>query len=88
MKEKNNYRKIARAMKPTIQVGKNGINDSLILEIKKQVKKRSIIKIKFLKNFSEVNNVKESFEYIIKKTGTFLVYSIGNTLVISKKKLF
>lgn len=87
MTEKKNYRKIARAMKPTVQIGKNGINDSTILEIKKQVKKRLIIKIKFLKNFSETNNVKESFDYLIKKTETFLVYSIGNTLVISKKKL-
>jgi RNA-binding protein len=88
MTEKNRYRKIARAMKPTIQVGKNGINDSLIAEVVKQVKKKSIIKIKFLKNFSEINDVKQSFEYIVQQTKTHLVYNIGNTLVISKKKLF
>lgn len=70
----------------TLQVGKNGLTKEVINEINVQLKKRKIIKIKFLKSlFTSSQNSKEDIiKEIIGSTNARLVSKVGNVLVIKK----
>lgn len=68
----------------TINIGKAGINDNVVEEIKRQLKANEIVKLKFAKN---VANDKEAYiTAIIEKTRSKLVDLRGNVAVIYKKK--
>ena len=68
----------------TINIGKAGINDNVIEEIKRQLKSNEIVKLKFAKNIA---NDKESYiTVIVAKTRSKLVDLRGNVAVIYKKK--
>ncbi|NHI93541.1 MAG: YhbY family RNA-binding protein [Candidatus Lokiarchaeota archaeon] len=69
---------------PHIHVGKNGINEQVILEIKTQLKRNKIIKIKFQKSIIEERDIKELIEEITKQTRSSLVDLRGHNIIISK----
>lgn len=72
-------------MEPHIRVGKNGLTDNVIEEIKLQLKKHKTIKIKFLR--AAINdNKKELFNQLLEKTKTKLVKKIGFVVVITRGK--
>jgi len=66
-------------IKPTIWIGKQGISDSLIEEIRGQIKTRHIVKIKWLQSV-EI----EPFE-IAASCNVVLVQTRGRTMVIAEK---
>lgn len=68
----------------TISIGKSGVKESVIDEIKRQLKAREVVKIRFSRSMSEdkKNHIKE----IIEKTNSKLVDLRGNVAVLSKKK--
>ena len=49
--ELRELKKKAAKIEPTIRIGKAGLSNSTIEEIKKQLKGRKLIKIKLLNNF-------------------------------------
>ena len=68
----------------TINIGKAGINDNVIEEIKRQLKANEIVKLRFAKNIA---NDKESYlTVIVEKTRSKLIDLRGNVAVIYKKK--
>jgi RNA-binding protein len=68
----------------TINIGKAGINDNVIEEIKRQLKANEIVKLKFAKNIA---NDKESYlTAIVEKTRSKQIDLRGNVAVIYKKK--
>ena len=68
----------------TINIGKAGINDNVIEEIKRQLKANEIVKLKFAKNIA---NDKESYlTVIVEKTRSKQIDLRGNVAVIYKKK--
>jgi len=68
----------------TINIGKAGINDNVIEEIKRQLKANGIVKLKFAKNIA---SDKETYlTAIVGKTRSKLVDLRGNVAVIYKKK--
>lgn len=71
-----------QAIKETLQIGKSGLTQPLIEEIKLQLKKRKIIKIKIMKNAADKRD--ELIEKIIAHTDSQLVKRVGNTLVLKK----
>jgi len=75
---------IASSMEATVRIGKNGITDHMLDEIKKQLKKRKIVKIKLLKSFVSGNDKKKAIEDVISKTGSKLIRKIGGAFVIYK----
>ena len=75
----------AKLLKPTVQIGKNGMTDSLILEIKKQIKKNRLVKIKLLRGFVESNDRKQVSRDIADKTGSVLIDQVGHVVVLRKK---
>ncbi len=71
-------------LKATVQVGKKGITPELIEEIRAQLKKRKIVKIKFLKN-AERENFKDKVKEIASKVDAEIVEIRGFTFILRKK---
>ena len=69
---------------PHIYVGKNGITETLILEIKTQLKRSRIIKIKFQRIIIEEHDIKELADEITQKTKSKLIDLRGHNIIISK----
>ena len=68
----------------TINIGKAGINDNVIEEIKRQLKANEIVKLKFAKNIARDKDT--YIDEIISKTRAKLVDVRGHVAVIYKKK--
>jgi RNA-binding protein len=72
----------ASKLKPIINVGKNGITDSLIDELKKQIKVNRLVKIKMLKTSSDGEDTKVAAQQLAEMTKTTLIDVRGNTVVL------
>ena len=68
----------------TINIGKAGINDNVIEEIKRQLKANEIVKLKFAKNIAR--NKDDYIDEIVTKTRAQLIDVRGHVAVIYKKK--
>jgi len=67
-------------LKPTVWIGKQGCTETMIDEIVEQLKKRKLIKVKWLQN-TEVDP-----EDVALKAGATLVEVRGRTMVLKEKK--
>ncbi|MCS7096245.1 MAG: YhbY family RNA-binding protein [Nitrososphaerota archaeon] len=72
--------------KPTIWIGKNRISHDVIEEIKKQLDKREIVKIKVLKTALGEVKTDEIASAISKETEAALVEVRGHTIVLYKRQ--
>ena len=68
----------------TINIGKSGVNDNVIEEIKRQLKANEIVKLKFAKNIARDKDT--YIDEIVSKTRAKLVDVRGHVAVIYKKK--
>ena len=66
-----------------VRIGKSGITKQVIEEIKRHLKKKKIIKIKFLK--TAINDKKKMFAELAKKTNSDIKKKIGFTVILAKK---
>jgi len=71
-------------LKATVIIGKSGITESLICEIKEQLKSQKVIKVKILRSAREEMNRREIAENIVNSTGAKLVELRGNTFMLSR----
>lgn len=69
---------------PTVHIGKEGITENLVTELKAQLKKRKMIKIKILGSILEKVNRNDLAKVITEKTNSVLVELKGNTIVVYK----
>lgn len=78
----------AQQLKPTVWIGKNGIDEKLIDEIKKQLKTRKLVKIKILKGAIDECNVdrKAVPKEIAKKVDAELVLSVGFVFTLYREE--
>ena len=74
-----------REFQPSVRIGKTGLTENLIQEIKDQLNKRKIVKIKINKGIFERAQKNEVWEYICRETGSTLVSSRGNVGVVWTK---
>ena len=68
----------------TINIGKSGVNDNVIEEIKRQLKANEIVKLKFAKNIARDKD--KYIDEIVSKTKAQLIDVRGHFAVIYKKK--
>ena len=68
----------------TINIGKAGVNDNVIEEIKRQLKANEIVKLKFAKNIAKDKD--KYIDEIVRETKSKLVDVRGHVAVIYKKK--
>ena len=78
----------ANSMDPILRIGKSGITENVIKDIGKHLKKRGLIKIKFLRSFISKTEKKEAAEKIISMTDSRLVSAVGNVIVIVREVYF
>ncbi|MEM1539900.1 MAG: YhbY family RNA-binding protein [Candidatus Bathyarchaeia archaeon] len=70
--------------KPTIWIGKKQISNKLIKEIKKQLDKRKIVKVKILKSALQEAKASQIASAISKQTDADLVEVRGHTFILYK----
>ena len=68
----------------TINIGKAGVNENVIEEIKRQLEANEIVKLKFAKNIAR--NKDDYIDEIVSKTKAQLIDVRGHVAVIYKKK--
>lgn len=82
----NNIKARAHELKPTIWVGKNGINESLYDEIKKQLNKNKLVKVKILGSAIDEQDIdrKKVPDEIAKEVGAELIQKVGFVFTLYK----
>ena len=83
------YKKLreeAKLLEPVIRLGKNGLTDNVIGEIKKQLKKRRLVKVKMLRSFLENKDKKLLANEIAERTGSVMVDMAGFVVVLCKNE--
>lgn len=78
-------RGMAARMEPASHVGKNGVTDSLIEEINRQLKDNKLIKVKVLKSAMDEMSREDIAHLLVEKTGAELIEVKGNTVVLFKR---
>ena len=71
-------------LEPTLQIGKSGI-ESVVEELKNQLKSKRLVKIKFLRSALIEGDRQELAEKLANLTGSELVEVRGNTAVLRRK---
>ncbi|MBW2996636.1 YhbY family RNA-binding protein [Candidatus Woesearchaeota archaeon] len=75
----------AKYIQPILRIGKAGVTEGAIEEIKRQLKKRKLIKIKLLKSALNGKDKKEMAKEIAEKTRSELIHQVGSVIVLNKK---
>jgi RNA-binding protein len=75
----------AMGLEPAVRIGKSGLSDSVVEEIKKHIKQKGLVKVKMLRSFVGSNDKKALAEEIAEKTGSTLVGRIGFAVVLARK---
>ena len=68
----------------TINIGKSGVNENVIKEIKRQLEANELVRIKFAKNIARDKD--KYIDEIVSKTKSKLIDVRGHVAVIYKKK--
>ena len=78
-KQKRYLRGLANNIKPTFQIGKDGINDNMLTDIRNYLNKHELMKISILQNsLEDIDDVAITLE----ECGFTVVQKIGRTLVV------
>ena len=75
----------AKYLEPIIRIGKSGLTQGTINEIKRQLEKKKLIKIKLLRAFVQDKDRKEIAREIAQKTNSELIHQVGFVVVLYKK---
>lgn len=83
----NKYELKARGakIKPTIQIGKTGITDSIRDELRAQLDRKELIKIKALRSMGPSSSWKEDVEELIASVKAELIEIKGGTVLVYKR---
>jgi RNA-binding protein len=81
-KQKRFLQSLGNSIKPTINVGKNGLSDNTFFSVQNAFNTHELLKIKLLDNC--LDEPKEIAERITKKIGCAFVQKIGRTLLFYK----
>ncbi|WP_410508395.1 YhbY family RNA-binding protein [Methanosarcina hadiensis] len=72
----------ANKISPVLNIGKNGITDTLIEELNKQIKANRLVKVKVLKSAEEGKDLKTIADELAKATRSTLIDVRGRTVVL------
>ncbi len=84
-KAKKMLRAQSHTITPVVWIGKEGVN-KVILEIKRQIKDRGLIKVKIRKSALEHSDRKEIAEKIAIETNSEIVSLVGNVITLFKPR--
>lgn len=77
----------AHAISPLVRIGKSGLNDAILLEIRNQLKTHHLVKIKALNNFMDETDMtkKDIGRFLAAETNSYLISVVGYTFVLYKR---
>ena len=82
-KQRAFLRGLANELSPIFQIGKNGVEENFIIQVKQALEAREMIKIKVLENSGLES--RETSDMICKAVKCEGVQAIGNKIVLYKK---
>ncbi|MFH1064203.1 MAG: YhbY family RNA-binding protein [Candidatus Woesearchaeota archaeon] len=75
----------AHALEPVVRIGKNGLTDSIVQQVKRVLLARKLVKVRLLRSFVESNDRKKTAKELAVKTGAELIDQVGFTVVLYKR---
>jgi RNA-binding protein len=81
---KKEVKGIGVGLKPTVHIGKEGLTDSVVAELKNQMKTSHVVKVKVLG--SSVDQKREIAEELANRSGTKLVEIRGSTILLCDQR--
>lgn len=72
----------AQRLRPTVQVGKEGVTDAVVDEISRQLKKNKLVKVKLLPSFEEDRT--DAAGRLAQRSASSLVEVRGKTVVLAR----
>jgi len=80
-----NLKRDAANLTPLLNIGKNGVTDSLVEEVLRQLKQNKLVKVKILKSALEDMDRKAIAGELAKRTGSQLIDIRGSSAVLYRK---
>jgi RNA-binding protein len=74
-----------RDFQPSVRIGKTGITPNIVEEIRAQLKKRKLVKIKINKGIYERDSRTQVWDYLAEETSSVIVLARGNVGVLWSK---
>ena len=71
-----------RDFQPSVRIGKTGVTANIVDEIRGQLKKRRLVKIKINKGIYDREARSEVWEYLAQETSSVIVLARGNVGVL------
>lgn len=71
-----------RDFQPSVRIGKTGITPNIVEEIRAQLKKRKLVKIKINKGIYERDSRTQVWDYLAEETSAVIVLARGNVGVL------
>lgn len=84
-KQKSFLRSEAHHLDPIFQVGKGGVSEAMLVQIKEALEKRELVKISILQNNEDGKD--EVAKALAKGTKSQLVQLIGHTVILYKQSV-
>lgn len=75
----------AMVMAPSVFIGKSGLTEGIVNEIKEQINKKRTVKIKMLRGFIAGKDKKKVIAEILERTNARLVQKVGFVVTLTKK---
>ena len=72
----------ANKLSPIINIGKNGVTDSVVEELKKHIKANRLVKVKVLKSAEAEKDLKTIAEELAERSQSTLIEVRGRTVVL------
>lgn len=84
-KQLKNMRQESKILTPNINIGKNGLTDQVIKNIREELSRNKLVKLKILQSYLEDKDKNEVFEEIAQKTEAKAVHKIGFTITLTRR---
>jgi len=85
MPTKTELARIWAKEKPAVRIGKGGLDEGVIEEVIRQLKKKKVIKVKFLKSMSGSENLDELVAELATQTSSEVWGRRGFVVVLARK---
>jgi len=77
-------KRVGHGLKPTVHVGKDGVTETLIEEIIKQVKGRKVVKVRLLPSVDEDHE--EVANELASRSNSVLIEVVGHTVLLCERR--
>ncbi|OPX57313.1 MAG: RNA-binding protein YhbY [Methanomassiliicoccales archaeon PtaB.Bin134] len=77
-------KRVGHGLKPTVHVGKDGVTETLIEEIIKQVKGRKVVKVRLLPSVDEDRG--EVANELASRSNSVLIEVVGHTVLLCERR--